>query len=301
MSALLLQQVVNGLLIGGLYALFAVGLSVTLGVLKIFNVAHAVTLTVAAIAAVELAELWGFGLPMLLAAGALVGAIVGVLLEYAGFRPLRRFEFAQVEQQEFATLISSLALLLILQSIAQIYTNTEYLSFPPGTYQSSQLSFGPISVRSISVIMFGIGLVLVLASWVVVRRTQAGRALRAVAADPETAQMLGVNSNRYALVTLMTAGAMAGIAGVLIGVAFQSVHFLMGEPYLLKGFVVLVLGGIGSIPGTLVAGLVLGLSEGLAVHFVSSAWSDAIGFGLMIAVLMLRPHGLFGVAATDRA
>lgn len=298
---LLIQQLVNGLLVGGTYVLFALGLSLTMGILKIFNLAHGATLTVATITAVAVADRTGIGFWGVLAVGAAAGAVVGACLDFVAFRFLRRRSYARQDDREQTTVVASLALLIILQTLAQIYTETRALQFPEGTFTGGSISFGGITVRSISVVMFVVSIILTLIVWLVVSKTKSGRALRAVAVDTEAAEMLGIASDRYNVSTLALAGAMAGVAGVLIGLAFYNISFIMGEAYLLRGLVVLVIGGIGSIPGTLVGGLGLGLIEGMTVHFLGSAWRELVGFGIMMLVLIYRPYGIFGKKAIDRA
>ncbi|MGE0306904.1 MAG: branched-chain amino acid ABC transporter permease [Acidimicrobiia bacterium] len=302
---LVVQQVVNGLLIGGVYALFATGLTLTMGVLRVLNMTHGVTLSICAIAGVEIADAWNMPFPLLVLSGGVVGAIVGAFVETVAFRPLRRSRRHDEHSREWSTLISSLALLTILQSLAQLYTfnftDNQILRFPPDTFTSTLIEIGGIRIRSISIVMFVVACVLTLLTWWVIRFTRVGSAARAVAADPEAAEMLGVNVNRYALAIVGASGAMAGIAGILIGVAFNSVDFLTGEQYLLKGFAVIVLGGIGSITGSLIGGLILGIAEGLTVHFIGSSWIEAVAFGLLFLVLVVRPQGLLGQAEVDRA
>lgn len=302
---LLLQQLTNGLLIGGVYALFATGLTLTMGVLRVLNMAHGVTLSVCAIAGVEIASKWDLPFPVLVLAGGLFGMAVGLLIETVAFRPLRRSRRHDEHSREWSTLVSSLALLTILQSLAQLYTfkfsDNQILRFPPDTFRSTVFEIGEIQVRSISLVMFAVACLLTVGTWWAVRFSRAGRAARAVAADPEAAEMLGVNVNRYALAIVGASGAMVGIAGILIGVAFNSVDFLTGEQYLLRGFAVVVLGGIGSVIGSLVGGLLLGLAEGLTVHFIASSWIEAVAFGLLFIVLVLRPQGLLGQPEVDRA
>lgn len=302
---LLLQQIVNGLLIGAVYALFATGLSLTLGVLRIMNMAHGVTISIAAITGVEVAAHFGLPFPLLLIMGGLVGAFVGVVSETIVFGPLRRSRSHDSHSREFSTLLGSLALLTILQSLAQIYTfdytDDQILRFPTDVFKSRIVSLGGIEVRTISLVMFAVAVVLSGLVWWVMRWTQAGRAARAVAADHEAASMLGIDVTRYAYVIIGSAGALAGVAGILIGIAFNSVDYLIGSAYLLRGFAVLILGGIGSVPGALVGGLTLGLAEGLTVHFIDSSWVDAVAFGLLFVVLVVRPQGMFGKLEVDRA
>lgn len=303
-GARMLQQLANGLLIGGLYALVAGGLTLALGVLRVMNMAHGVTISIAAIAGIQVARL-GAPFPVILLAGAVVGAIVGIGTELIAFRPLRNSRRHDEESREFSSLLASLALLFAMEAAAQNYSHhvsdDEVLAFPVGTFSHTVLTVGSIGVRSIAVLMLGVALVATLGGWWIIRRTPAGRAARALAADHETASMLGIRVGLYAFGVMAVAGALAGLAGILVGVAFSSVTHLTGAAYLLRAFAVVILGGIGSIPGALVGGLILGVAEGLTVHLIGSEWIDATAFGLLFLILIVRPQGLFGEVEVDRA
>jgi branched-chain amino acid transport system permease protein len=302
---LLLQQIVNGLMLGGIYALFAVGLSLALGVFRILNLAHGATLSVSAIFGIEVAIRVHIGLFPLLVVGAAAGAVLGLILEFGAFRWIRRDRRRSEESRAWAYLIASLAMLNIYPGGAQYYTfriaNQTTLSFPFGIAPRSNVTIGAIVIPTMSVVMFGTGLALALATWWVIAHTQAGRAARAVAADPEAAGMIGINVQRAAAIVLGASSAMAGITGTLVGVAFGTMDFTTGSSYLLKGIAVVVIGGLGSIIGTLIGGLLLGVVGGLTVYFIGSAWVDVCVFGLLVLVLLARPQGLFGRAAVDRA
>lgn len=302
---LLVQQIINGLLVGGVYALVATGLTLTLGVLRIMNLAQGATLSVAAIIGVEFASNLNAPFVVVLLVGALAGAVIGLGLELFAFRWLRR-RGSGSESAEWSSMVSSLAMLILLEALAQYVTfdviHNQVLSFPTSTFRSHAVTlFSSVSVRSIDLVMFVLALVLTLAVWGVIRFTQVGRACRAVASDPEAAGMLGINSNAYALSIVSASGALAGIAGVLVGLAFNSMDFTTGDSYLLRGFAVVILGGIGSVIGTLVGGLVLGLAEGLTVYYVGTNWVDVMAFALLFLVLLIRPRGLFGQQQVDRA
>jgi branched-chain amino acid transport system permease protein len=303
---LFLQQIVNGLALGGVYALFAAGLTLTLGVLKILNLAQGVTLTISAIAGVELASKISVPFPVLILAGAVSGAIVGILLEMVAFRWLRLRQRSRADNSEWSTMVGSLAMLLVLEALAQWFTlnilNIQVLSFPTSSFVSRLIHIAPnVTISSIDIVMFVMAVVLTLITWAVIRFTQIGRASRAVAADSEAAELLGINSNAYALGVISASAAMAGIAGILVGIAFNSVSFTTGDSYLLGGFAVVILGGVGSVIGSLVGGLILGLATGLTVYFIGSNWIDVATFGLLLLVLLVRPNGLFGRLEVDRA
>ena len=294
-----LQQIVNGLFLGGVYALFAVGLTLSLGVARVMNLAHGVTLSIAAIAGVKLTNEIDLPFPLLLLFGAAVGGLVGVILEIFAFRPLRAGP--SEKNIEMPSLVASLGMLFILQTLAQQWTNAEVINFSSDVYQSRQVDLGPFTTRSILIITFVVAIVLMSACWWVLNRTQAGRAVRAVAMDDEAAGMVGINANRVKLATMSVSSALAGVAGILIGVALGSVDFTMGESQLLRGFTVVILGGIGSVPGALVGGLLLGVGEGATVHLWGSSWQAAASFVLLIVFLVARPQGIFGKPIVDRA
>lgn len=293
------QQVLNGLLLGGVYALFAVGLTLSLGVARVMNLAHGVTLSLAAIAGVKLTADVDLPLPILLLFGAAVGGVIGVLLEFFCFRPLRAGPSER--NIEMPSLVASLAVVFILQTIAQKWTNADVINFSPDVFQSRQVDLGPLTTRSILIVTFVVAVVLVGATWWVLTKTQAGRAVRAVALDEEAAGMVGINASRVKLATMVVSSALAGVAGILIGLSLGSVDFNMGESQLLRGFTVVILGGIGSVPGALIGGLLLGVSEGVTVQLFGSSWQAAASFTLLIVFLIFRPQGIFGKPVVDRA
>jgi branched-chain amino acid transport system permease protein len=295
----LLQQLLNGLLAGGVYALFALGLTLSLGVLRVMNLAHGVTFALAAIAAVKLEGSVSISFPLLIVFGALFGGGIGALLELIAFRPLRSGRSER--NVEMASLVASMAALFILLTIAERWTDGEILTVPTHVNQSTIVHIFGLTTRSIVLITFGLALILVFACWWVVNRTQLGRAMRAVAVDDEAAAMVGVNAGRVKLGTMVASGAVAGIAGVLIAVSLGAVSYEMGQDELLRGFTVVILGGIGSVPGVIVGGLLLGLGEGGTAHFFGSEWQPAAPFVLLFFFLVVRPRGVFGRAEVDRA
>lgn len=293
------QQLINGLFLGGVYALFAVGLTLSLGVARVMNLAHGITLSLAAIAGVKLSSAVSIPFPVLVLFGALVGGAIGAVLEFVAFRPLRAGPSSR--STEMPSLVSSLAVLFILQTAAQQWTNAQVLNFPSNVFQSRTVDLGPFTTRSILIVTFVVAVVLVAACWYVLTRTQVGRAVRAVAMDDEAAGMVSINANRVKLATTTVSGALAGIAGILIGLSLGSVDFTTGDSQLLRGFTVVILGGIGSVPGALVGGLVLGIVEGGTVDLAGSSWQPAASFALLILLLLLRPQGIFGKPVVDRA
>lgn len=292
---MLAQQLLNGLVVGAVYALFALGFTLIFGVHRILNFAHgAMFMWGAFIGYFAVTKL---GLPL---AAAFIVAIIGsgllsVLTDLLVFRPLRRRN-----GDEFGTIVASLGANLVLMHLAQQASNAQTFRYPFGIFPIVfyQIAGLRISLQQIVILLAVAALVIALVLYLF--RTNVGTDARAVAVDEQTAMLLGVNPNRVYFNTFFIAGALAGAAGVILGIAFNSVSYVMGEPMMLQAFVVVVLGGLGSIGGALIAGILLGLVQTITTVYISSALSDAVVFGLLFAVLLVRPTGIFGGLHTER-
>lgn len=287
------QQLLNGLVVGGVYALFALGFTLVFGIHHILNLAHgAVFMTGAFVGMYSVLA----GLPLWIGfiLAVLAGGSLSVLIEISAFRRLRRSGEA-----EFGAIISSIGANLVVLSIAQSISNTEVMRFPFGTFPIVVFRFAGLRVSMLQVVMAVIAVFLVVFLSYYLFRTNYGRQVRAVAGNERAAVLSGVNPNVIYFQTFFLSGALAGAAGVLIGLAFNSIHFLMGDPFLLFGFVVIVLGGLGSIPGALIGGLLLGMIQTLSVAFLPTGLTDTIVFTLLFLILVIRPNGLFGKTASD--
>jgi branched-chain amino acid transport system permease protein len=290
---MLAQQILNGLVSGAIYALFALGFNLIFGVQKVLNLAHGGVFMAGAFIAYYAVVL---GLPFwvaLLLAMVACG-MISVLLDVLGFQPLRKRSNAM--DAEFGAIVISIGVDLILSSIAQRLSDTKVLSFPFGTFPVEFFrGFGlRISLLQLSIVL----LVLLLLAGLVLylQRTSFGRQVRAVAQNERAAALLGVNARAVYFQTFFIAGGMAGLAGVLIGLSFNSVHFLMGEPYMLKAFVVVVLGGLGNLPGAVAASLLLGVLQTMSIAYLPAGLSDTLIFSTLFVVLLFWPNGLFGGA-----
>lgn len=285
---MLAQQLLNGIVVGGVYALFAIGLTLVFGVHKVLNLAHGGIFMLGAFAALYSVEA---GLPLW--AGFLIAAVGGgllsVLVELTCFRPLRK-----TGEEEFGAIISSIGANLIFLTIAQKVSQTRVMRFPFDTFPIHIYSFFGLRVSALQVFMTLCAAVLVAVLTWYLNRTAYGRQIRTVAANERAATLLGINPNLVYFQTFFLAGALAGAAGVLVGLAFNSIHFMMGESFLLHGFIVLILGGLGSIPGALVAGLLFGVIQTFSFAYLPTQLSDIILFTSLFVILMVRPNGLFG-------
>src|SRR6185369_4938710 len=290
---MLAQQLFNGLVLGAVYALFALGFNLVFGVHKIMNLAHGAVFMIGAFAG-----LYGVlgGLPLWLAVlvAALCTGLLSVTIDALAFRPLRTSSEA-----EFAVLITSIGVDMILVNLALRVSEAHTMRFPFGVVPVEPLLVFGLRITPLQLVTLGAALLCgALLAWYLYR-TSFGRQVRAVSSNERAAMLLGVEPRAVYFQTFFISGALAGIAGVLIGLAFNSISFSMGEPYLLRGFVVLIVGGLGSLPGAAVAGLALGILQTLTVAYFPSGLTDLIVYSVLFLMLLVRPNGLFGGAIAD--
>ncbi|MCX6020840.1 MAG: branched-chain amino acid ABC transporter permease [Chloroflexi bacterium] len=286
------QQIANGLFQGAVYALFALGFTLVFGVLDILNLAHASVFMWAAMIAWFLVTSLGVPFFLALLLATLAAGLMGLLLDLIAFRPLRRRGAEQL-----AALISSLGMVAILDGAALSLMGPQTRRFPPDAFPNDLVHLGPIVFSAIQPINLLIALALMVGLHLTVRRTSLGRQMRAVAENPRTAALLGVNVDRVIAITFVAASALGGAAGVLFGATFNAIWFEMGARMELKGLTIIILGGMGSVPGAVAGGFLLGLIEVFSVAFLSSGLRDAVAFTVMFLILLVRPSGLFGQGA----
>jgi branched-chain amino acid transport system permease protein len=293
------QQLVNGLTLGAVYALIALGYSMVYGILQLLNFAHGDVYMVGAFVGFGVLSLlapgnkpvipgWLIILVMLLAAMLVSGAL-GVVIEWFAYRPLRG-------APRIAPLISALGVSFFLQNAVLLTLSANYRVIRTEVLIPLRLGvdIGPARFSAVRLLVILTAILLMFALDALVRRTRLGRAMRAVAIDREAAAMMGVDVDRVIVMTFFIGSALAGAAGVLVGLAFTQVWHLMGFTAGLKGFTAAVVGGIGNIPGAMLGGLLLGLVESLAIGFISPTYKDLITFVVLVLVLLIRPTGLLG-------
>ena len=291
---MLLQQLVNGLMLGSTYSLIAIGYALIFGVLGLVHLAHGEVFMMGALIGLQIV-LWTQAGPVAALVGALLGtAVLGVVIELIAFRPIRARN-----GPIFAPMVSTIGVGLILQEVATKAFGGEQVGFPhrlePVTWR-----MGPVTISSVQLLILGTSLVLMLALHLWVTRTRMGMAMRASAESTLTARLLGISTDRVILVTFAVASALAGAAGVLVGLSFNAISPFMGIDMGVKGLAIMLLGGLGNIYGAMVGGLLLGAIEVLSVAYLASSYRDAFVFGVMILILLFRPQGLFGVGRVDR-
>lgn len=293
---MLAQQIFNAVVAGSVYALFALGFTLTFGVLRVINLLYGFYFACGAFAA-----LWGVAglhLPLWAAAAfavALTG-LVGLVCDSLMLLPLRR-----ARAPELATLIVTLGGVLLLDNLATLAFGAEARRFPPTMLGQSAVTLGPISVAAPQIAIIVTVAVVVVALVLFLERTRVGTAVRAIAENPDAARLMGINVTALVTFVSVLSAALAGTAGLLIGVQVNAVDPFMGEPMMLRGFAVIIIGGLGSIRGALIAGMALGFVEVMTAAYVSSDMKDAAAFAALVLVLWMRPAGLFGAPQTRRA
>lgn len=290
---LLVQQLVNALTLGFTYSLVALGYTLVFGTLGVVNMAHGAIFMAGAFVGYLLTESLGLNLFLSFAGAALGGAFFGALLEFIALRPLRR----RVSSGTLAPLLSTIGFGIVLQNVFLTVYGPESRSFA-ASVDAMPLRVGGISFTSIDLLILAVSIGLMIGLHMLLYRTRLGKAMRAVAESAETASLLGIDARFVCLATVMLASAIGGVAGMLVGLAF-AVQPAMGVPYGLKGLAIIVLGGMGSVPGAVLGGLILGFAEVMTVQFLSSSWRDAVAYALLFILLVVRPQGLFGNRAAE--
>lgn len=290
---MLAQQLLNGLAMGAVYALFALGFNLIFGVHRILNLAYGALLMVGAFTGL-LAVLYGLPLWAAFLAAALVSGVLSVVIDLVAFRPLRRST-----ELDFAAIISSIGVDMVITSIAQQLSGTQVFRFPFGTFPNEAFTAFGLRITALQLTMVGTVVVLAGALTIYLYATSFGSQVRAVAESERAASLLGVSPNSVYVQTFFISGALVGLTGVLVALAFNTVQFLMGEPYLLRGFVVLVVGGLGSLKGALVAGFALGILQAVATAYLPPGLGDPVFYLLLFLIILVRPSGIFGTAVRD--
>ncbi|MBI5575469.1 MAG: branched-chain amino acid ABC transporter permease [Deltaproteobacteria bacterium] len=289
-----LQQFLNGLQTGFVYALIALGYTMVYGIVRLINFAHGDVFMVGAFLGLYAIEKFGLPLPAVFLLAVFGCALVAVAMERVAYRPLR-------EAPRIASLITAIGMSLFLEyftSLRQVF-GPNYYSFPR-PFPVTSWEAGGVSLTNIQVIIFAVTLCCLAILQFVVFRTRMGKAMRAVSYDHVTAGLMGVNVNMVISFTFGLGAALAGVGGVLYGIAYPQINTFMGVMPGLKAFTAAVLGGIGSIPGAVLGALIMGQSETLTAAYLSSTYRDGIAFVILIAVLLLRPTGILGVRRTEK-
>ena len=296
-----LQQLINGLAVGGIYALVALGYTMVYGVLKLINFAHGDIFTIGAYLGMTLLVSGGLSGSMtpVLAVGLVViivfglVALLGVALERVAYRPLRK-------ANRLAAVVSALGASIVFQNAVMLIYGARVYVYPENLIPTLTFNIFGLNVPLMRVIVIVSSLVLMLALYAFINRTRMGTAIRAVAIDQGAARLMGINVDRVSSLVFFIGAGLGGVAGVMVGTYYGQIDFTMGWSYGLKAFTAAILGGIGNIPGAMIGGLLLGVIEALGASYLAMAWKDAIAFLVLILILIIRPTGLLGERVADK-
>lgn len=281
-----IQQLINGLMLGSVYALLALGYTMVYGIIKLINFAHGDIYMLGAYFGYFFIKVLHLNFFIALILAMAVSAIIGVVIEYIAYRPLRH-------SPRIAVLISALGISFLLENGMTYLYGSDQRSFPQAI-KTVQYHFYGIQVSNIQLIIAVTSIVLMLLLTYIVKNTKMGRAMRAVSADPDAALLMGININHTISFTFAIGSALAAAGGVLIGLYYNSIDPLMGMTPGLKAFVAAVLGGIGIIPGAAVGGWLIGILETMVQATAFSDYKDAIVYAMLIVILLIKPTGILG-------
>lgn len=282
----LIQQLVNGVALGSIYALMALGYTMVYGIIGLINFAHGDIYMVGAFVGFSLVTTAGVGVFSALIISMIFTALLGVIIERIAYKPLRG-------STRITALITAIGVSMLLQNVMIALKGPEVRAFP-ADLPALSLNFGSFSINSQQLLILVVTIVLMIALQVIVQKTKLGQAMRAVSVDDQAAQLMGINANTIISFTFLIGSALAGAAGVLVGIYYNSLSPLMGVNIGTKAFVAAVVGGIGSIPGAMCGGLIIGLVETFVAMIGLSTWKDAVVYAILIVILLVKPTGLLG-------
>jgi len=295
-----LQHVINGINLGSIYALIALGYTMVYGIMQMINFAHSDVYMLGAFAAYYAARYLGIEtspgyttLAILLICSMVVCSLVGVLIERLAYRPLSKAPKLNV-------LITAIGVSLLLQYSGQLIFGPDPKVFPEILHDQVLFHISEVEVKLTDVTVLMVSLLAMIVLHTIIHHTRIGKGMRAVSQNQAVAEMMGVNPNRVIAMTFIIGSSLAAIGAILVGMKYPKIEPLMGTMIGLKAFVAAVMGGIGSIPGAVVGGILMGLSEEMVVGYISSTYRDALAFGILILILIFKPAGLFGKFTTEK-
>lgn len=288
----LLQQIINGLSLGSIYALIALGYTMVYGIIKLINFAHGDIYMIGAFIGLYCGTNLGLPLIPTLIISMIGSGLCGVIIEKVAYKPLRN-------SPKITLLITAIGISLLLENGMRLIVGSAPKAFPK-LLHTEVIKLGSLSLETSKLLMLGVSVLLVILLQFIVFKTKVGKAMRAASYDIEAASLMGINVNNTISITFAIGSALAGAAGVLVSLAFTVVEPYMGMIPGLKAFIAAVLGGIGSIPGALIGGLLIGLTETLTKGYISTILSDAIVFTILIIILLVKPSGLLGSKINEK-
>jgi branched-chain amino acid transport system permease protein len=281
------QQVVNGLSLGAIYALIALGYTMVYGIIKLINFAHGDIMMVGAYVGFFSVTILGANIVVAMIAAMIICALLGVIIEKTAYKPLRN-------STRIAALITAIGVSLFLEYSTIVVIGPAQKVFPHSAFPLKEYHIAGLTLLNKQVFVFISAVVLMLILQYIIKRTKTGKAMRAVSLDQEAAVLMGISVDKTISMTFAIGSALAAAAGVMIGVYYQTINPLMGIVPGIKAFVAAVLGGIGIVPGAMVGGFVIGILETMVSGYGSSLYRDAVAYAVLIIILLIKPTGLFG-------
>ncbi|MGI6421689.1 MAG: branched-chain amino acid ABC transporter permease [Syntrophomonadaceae bacterium] len=288
-----LEQLVNGLTLGSSYALIALGYTMVYGIIQLINFAHGEIYMFGAFAGLFLVTLFDVNIFVALLGAMAFCMVLGMLVERVAYRPLRG------KSSRLSALISAIGVSIFLSTLMALLRGTNTTRYPE-ILKIHTYHLGPLELSSLQIIILLVSALLMIGLQLMIQRTRLGKAMRACSQDLDAASLMGINPNRIISYTFAIGSALAAAGGVMVGIYYNAVWPYMGTMAGLKAFSAAVLGGIGSVPGAMIGGLTLGVLEILGVAYLSSSYKDAIAFGILILVLIVRPQGIMGQKITKK-
>lgn len=287
-----IQQLVNGLSLGSIYALIALGYTMVYGIIKLINFAHGEIYMIGAFVGYAAITMLDVGLFLALLIAMAVSALLGVIIERVAYKPLRK-------SSRITALITAIGVSYLIQNGMIQWVGPNVRSFPQ-VLTNTRYDLGFMTISRIQLIIFSTAIFLMLSLQFIVHKTKMGKAMRAVSIDPEAAKLMGINVDNVISFTFILGSALAGAGGVLVGLFYNTINPTMGFLPGLKAFIAAVLGGIGIIPGAMLGGILIGLIETMVVAYGNSLLRDAVVFGILIIILLLRPSGILGKTSKEK-
>ena len=301
--AIIVEQIINGLTIGAIYALIALGYTLVYGILLMINFAHGEIFMFGSFAGYFVLA-WFFqsgfaadhailSIVIAFVGGILVSSALGVLVERLAYRPLR-------QAPRLSPLICAIGVSIFLQNVMMLFVKAKILMYPD-IFPEKAVEIGQVSISNFQILIITVSVIMMAGLYVFVKRTNTGKAMRAVAEDKDTAALMGINVDRIIATTFAAGSALAAVAGVMVGMYYSQISHMMGFIPGIKAFTAAVLGGIGNMPGAMLGGYILGIAEALGVLILPAQYKDVIAFSFLVLILIFRPRGIMGEVVAERA
>ena len=287
-----IQTLISGLSLGSIYALIALGYTMVYGIAKMLNFAHGDIIMIGAYAGIiAVAQM---GLPPLIAVllSILICALLGVLIEFLAYKPLR-------QAPPLSVLITAIGVSYFLQNLALILFGSQQKAYP-SLVQLGDITIGSVTINGITILTLLVTAIIMVVLSFFINRTRLGKAMRAVSEDKAAATLMGISVNRTIALTFAIGSALAAVASIFYGMSYTYIKPTTGAMPGIKAFTAAVFGGIGSVPGAMLGGILLGLIEQLSKTYISTLWADAIVFGVLVVVLVVKPTGLLGKTMNEK-